>query len=124
MVTCPVYLCEWLPLCVDVFRGARHILGFCASVAQYNRLIIQSFRLLYHVLYFVALLDDFFHVPVAVVEVGFRLDALIGLGLYLNELHAVLFLLSAQLLFLKCCFELLNFAFCCKMRLPLVVGLF
>jgi hypothetical protein len=124
MVTCPVYLCEWLPLRVDVFGGARHILGFCTGVAQYNRLIIQSFRLLYHVLYLVALLDDLFHVPVAVVEVSFRLGALISFGLDLNELHAVLFLLGAQLLFLKCCFELLNFAFCCKVRLPLVVGLF
>lgn len=78
MVTCPVYLYEWLPLRVDVFRGTRHILGFCSSMAQYNRLIIQSFRLLYHVLYFFALLDDLFHVSVAVVEVGFRLDALIS----------------------------------------------
>jgi len=125
MVTCPVYLCQWLPLRVDVFGGTRHILGFRASLANYNGLIMQSFSLLYHhVLYLVALLDDFFHVPVVVVQVSFRMDALISFRLYLNEFHAVLFLLSAQLLFLKCCFELLNFAFCCKVRLLLVVRLF
>jgi hypothetical protein len=70
-------------------------------MAHNNRLFNERLRLIYHTLYFVGLVNDFFHVSVVAIEVIFRLIALGCFGFYLNKLDAVLLLLSPQLLFLK-----------------------
>lgn len=116
--------CEWDSLRSNVLWGSWYILWFCTSVAHNSRFLIKSFRLLHHILNLVCLFDNFSHVSIVAIEVGFCLVALICFRLYLNEFYTILLLLSAKLLLKKSRSKLLDLAFGSKMRLFFNCNLF